>query len=154
MLCYVLRSSQQRSQRRGRKFGNEPIGTSLLWPPVLLLLATVLLTSGRASLASRVQRTPYTNQVSRPIVTTCASNHGSSHVAFSLGGSEMLSPSCRLAEQPLFTYRLSKVSITTAERSRHISLQINGLYRVIRLNLQTLLTRFILYCILEPSWAY
>ena len=55
-----------------------------------------------------------------------------SHVVISLGGSEMLAPSCRLVEQPLITYRLSNVSITTAERSRHISLQINGLYQIFR----------------------
>ena len=69
--------------------GNEPIGTALLSPPVLLLLTTVLLASGRASLASRAQRALSTNQGSRPIVTICASNHGSSHVVFSHGGSEM-----------------------------------------------------------------
>ena len=54
-------------------------------------------------------------------MTTCEANHGPSHVVFSLGGLEMLSPSYRLAEQPLITYRLSNVSITTAERSRPIS---------------------------------
>ena len=107
MLCYVLRSSQQRScWRRGRMFGNEPIGTALLWPPVLLLLTTALLASESASLASRAQRALYTYQGSRPIVTTCAANQGPS-----LGGSAMLSPlsplspSCRLAERPLNTYR-------------------------------------------------
>ena len=85
-------------------FGNEPIGTALLWPPVLLWLTTALLASGRASLASRAQLALYTYQGSRPIVTTCAANHGPSHVVFSLGGSAMLSPlspSCRLAERPL-----------------------------------------------------
>ena len=45
----------------------------------------------------------------------------------------MLSPSCRLAKKPLITYRLSNVSITTAERSRPISREINGLYKFIRL---------------------
>ena len=115
-------------------FGNEPIGTALLWPPVLLFLITALRTSGRASLASRAQRALCTNQGSRPIVTTCAANHGPSHVVFSLGGSAMLSPlspSCRLAERPLNTYRLSNVSITTAVRSQLISLPINGLYKLV-----------------------
>ena len=57
-------------------------------------------------------------------MTTCAANHGPSHV-FSLGASEMLSPSCRLIEQPLITCRLSNVSITTAERSRPISCKLS-----------------------------
>ena len=42
------------------------------------------------------------------IMTTCAANHGPSLVVFSLGGLEMLSPlspSCRVAERPLNTYR-------------------------------------------------
>ena len=82
-------------------FGNEPIGTDLVWPPVVLSLTTVLRTSGRASLTSRAQRALSANQGSRPKVTTCAANYGPSHVVFSLGGSEMFSPSCRLAEQPL-----------------------------------------------------
>ena len=59
-----------------------------------------------------------------------------------------LSPSYRPVERPLLTYRLSNVSITTAERSRHISLQINGLYQVIRLNYKrySLGLFFIVFC--------
>ena len=112
-------------------FGNEPIDTALLWPPVLLLLTTGLLASGTASLASRAQRALYTYQGSRPIVTTCAANHGPSLAVFSLGGSAMLSPlspSCRLAERPLNTYRFvgrpSFLQVTTLHRhnSTHTTL--------------------------------
>ena len=112
-------------------FGNEPIGTALLWPPVLLILITAPRTSGRASLDSRAQRALYTNQGSRPIGTICASNHGSSHVVFSLGGSGMLSPlspSCRLTGAAINTYRWFNGLITSVERSRPVSKYI---YRII-----------------------
>ena len=95
-------------------FENEPVGTALLGRPVRLSLTTVLRTSGRTSLTSHAQRTVSANQGSRPILTTCAANYGPSHFVFSLGGSEMFSPSCWLGEQLLLN--LSIVSPSRSHR--------------------------------------
>ena len=114
-----------------------------------------LRTSGRASLDSRAQRALCTNQGSRPIVTICASNHGSSHVVFSLGGSGMLSPlslSCRLAERPLTLIDLSNGLITSVERSRPVS-SILSVYIESFGIITSAIPRFILFVIVYAKLA-